>query len=438
PSEPPVGAVPLETTLPPPPLVPPGAGALPGTVTWKPPIDPVTGEVQWDQVDVTGGSPVPQEETPKKKSRWRKGAAAGAVAAGAVAVGGAADADADAGGAASAGAAPSAGVPPIAHDAGGLVAGAQVAAGPEGPDAPSGQAATTPGTVAIGVQPPTDALPGQPAAGPPAGAPASKGRRPVVIGVLVAVLLVAVAGIAYLLVKKNTTTTATTTPTAATTTPTTVPPGEAVAYQLAQSINLRLTDLPAGWTYTSVRGLPPQPLAAPTSAVLSANQALATCVNQPVSTVAALLGSSAPGQVAVATSQTFQSGSDPGIHMSSVTRTMGTTAEAQALAAPFAAPNFPTCFGQYETTLASAVVPGATAQVVSVTLSAPTGVQSFGYITTFTVPGTGTEVVGQAFIIGGRVEARLTPSTNGPPIPSEAFVPAYNAVTGRVAQAVAK
>jgi hypothetical protein len=250
------------------------------------------------------------------------------------------------------------------------------------------------------------------------------------IGVLVAVLLVAVAGIAYLLVKKHNSTTTPAT--------TAAPSSEAVAYLLAQSINLRLTDLPAGWTYTTVRGLPPQPLAAPTAAVLSANQALATCVNQPVNTVAALLGNSANGQVAVATSQTFQSGSDPGIHMSSVTRTMGTAAEAQSLAAPFAAPNFPTCFGQYQTTLASAVVTGATAQVQTVTLSAPTGVQSFGYVTTLTIPGKGTEVVGQAYIIGGRVEARLTPSTNGPPIPSDAFVPAYNAIAGRVAQAASK
>jgi hypothetical protein len=292
----------------------------------------------------------------------------------------------------------------------------------------------SPEEAALGFQPPIGALPVQPATDLPAGTPASKGRRSLLIGVLVAVLLVAVAGIAYLLVKKhNTTTTPATTPAT-----TAAPSSEAVAYQLAQSINLRLTDLPAGWTYTTVRGLPPQPLAAPTAAVLSANQALATCVNQPVNTVAALLGNSANGQVAVATSQTFQSGSDPGIHMSSVTRTMGTAAEAQSLAAPFAAPNFSTCFGQYQTTLASAVVTGATAQVQTVTLSAPTGVQSFGYVTTLTIPGKGNEVVGQAYIIGGRVEARLTPSTNGPPIPSDAFVPAYNAIAGRVAQAASK
>jgi hypothetical protein len=250
------------------------------------------------------------------------------------------------------------------------------------------------------------------------------------IGVLVAVLLVAVAGIAYLLVKKHNSTTTPAT--------TAAPSREAMAYQLAQSINLRLTDLPAGWTYTTVRGLPPEPLAAPAAAVLSANQALATCVSQPVYTVAALLGNSAPGQVAVATSATFQSGSDPAIHMSSVTRTMGAPSEAQALATPFAAPNFPNCFGQYQTTLAAASVPGSTAQVQTVTLSAPTGVQSFGYVTTFTIPGKGTEVVGQAYIIGGPVEARLTPSTNGPPIPPDAFVPAYNAMAGRVAQVASK
>jgi hypothetical protein len=43
-------------------------------------------------------------------------------------------------------------------------------------------------------------------------------------------------------------------------------------------------------------------------------------------------------------------------------------------------------------------------------------------------------VVGEAFIIGGRTETRLEPSTNGPAVPATAFGPAYNNVVGRVAQ----
>ena len=447
PPQQPVGAVPPEAPPPPPPGAT-GAPAPPRPVTWQPPIDPVTGEAQWDRVDVVAASSVPVEETPKKKRGWRKGrkgAAAGAAAAPSAGAAAAPSAGAAAAPSADTAAAPSAdtaaappgpprpappGGDPFTADGGGLATDAQGAAAPWSPGAQSSQHALTPEEAALGVQPPGGALPGQPATELPAGTPASKGRRSLLIGVLVAVLLVAVAGIAYLLVKKHNSTTTPAT--------TAAPSREAMAYQLAQSINLRLTDLPAGWTYTTVRGLPPEPLAAPAAAVLSANQALATCVSQPVYTVAALLGNSAPGQVAVATSATFQSGSDPAIHMSSVTRTMGAPSEAQALATPFAAPNFPNCFGQYQTTLAAASVPGSTAQVQTVTLSAPTGVQSFGYVTTFTIPGKGTEVVGQAYIIGGPVEARLTPSTNGPPIPPDAFVPAYNAMAGRVAQVASK
>jgi hypothetical protein len=68
-------------------------------------------------------------------------------------------------------------------------------------------------------------------------------------------------------------------------------------------------------------------------------------------------------------------------------------------------------------------------------LAAPTGVKAFGYVTTFTIPGQGTQVVGQAFMVGGRVETTIRPSTNGPAVPSDAFGSAYTAIVGRVATA---
>ena len=71
-----------------------------------------------------------------------------------------------------------------------------------------------------------------------------------------------------------------------------------------------------------------------------------------------------------------------------------------------------------------------------VTLTAPTGVQTFGYLTTLTIPNQGSEVVGQAFMLGGRIETRLQPSTNGPAVPTDAFDAAYNAVVGRIGRAL--
>jgi hypothetical protein len=124
--------------------------------------------------------------------------------------------------------------------------------------------------------------------------------------------------------------------------------------------------------------------------------------------------------------------------MFSDTRVFQTTADAQSLGAPFAASNFATCFGQYQSTLVSAAVPGATAQVETVQLQSPAGIRGFGYLTTLTVPNQGTQVVGEAFIVGGRMETLIEPNTNGPPVPSGPFGAAYNSVTGRMAAAVDK
>ena len=179
---------------------------------------------------------------------------------------------------------------------------------------------------------------------------------------------------------------------------------------------------------------PPVP---PAAAQAQAGRALAACTGAPYSTVAGLFGASAlPGQTSMVRSPDYASGTDPNLQMYSATSIVSTPAQAQALAVPFNNPNFATCYGQYQTALAAAAVPGATAQVQVVTLTAPAGVRSYGYVTTLTLPNQGSEVIGQAFMLGGRIETRLQPSTNGTSIPSEDFNPAYNGIVGRIAHAL--
>jgi hypothetical protein len=47
-------------------------------------------------------------------------------------------------------------------------------------------------------------------------------------------------------------------------------------------------------------------------------------------------------------------------------------------------------------------------------------------------------VVGDAYMVGGRIEATLQPSTHGVPVPSDAFGSAYNAMLGRISANVSK
>jgi hypothetical protein len=210
------------------------------------------------------------------------------------------------------------------------------------------------------------------------------------------------------------------------------PPKPPADLSLVASVNLRLPDLPPGWTQTN----PPIPLRLPVanSTVESqATQTLASCLAVPVSTAAGLFADgSLTGQTAVDVSPTFVEASDPGIQMHSMTTALGTSVEAQAFATPFESPNFAACYGQFERTVVAAATPGATAALQVVTLAQPAGVKSFGYITTVTSP-QGTQLFGQAFLIGGRLVTDLMPATNGPQIPTADFVPAYDAVSGRVA-----
>jgi hypothetical protein len=261
----------------------------------------------------------------------------------------------------------------------------------------------------------------------------AKNNRSTLLLVLLLVVVVVAGGAFYYFKKHNNSTPAVTPPAV------TVPTGTAADIALAGSINLRLTDLPAGWTRspTTVQGaIPP---VAPAATQVQAERTFAACVGQPLPEVAGLFGTAAlPGQTAVVKSPTFQSGTDANFQMYSTTAVVGTAAEAAPLAVPFAAPSFLTCFTQYQAALIAASAPGATAQVAPVHLAAPAGVTSFGYLTTFTIPNQGTEVVGEAFILGHRTETRLEPTTNGPPVASSAFSPAYTAVVGRVASSAAK
>jgi hypothetical protein len=216
-----------------------------------------------------------------------------------------------------------------------------------------------------------------------------------------------------------------------------VAPPAIVATALAASVNLRIGDLPSGWSRAPAAGQTARPPVAPAAAQAQANQALASCLGEPYQVVAGLFaGATLPGQAGAAKSPTFQTGSDPNVTMSSTATVLASAAGLQTLEAPFTKPNFGTCFGQYQSSLASAAVPAATAQVQPVTLVAPAGVQAYGYVTTLTIPNQGGEVVGEAFLLGGRIETLLEPSTNGSSIPSAPFTSAFNAVTGRMAAAV--
>ena len=162
----------------------------------------------------------------------------------------------------------------------------------------------------------------------------------------------------------------------------------------------------------------------------------AACLGMPVATINQLFGSATQSDVtATASSPVFQSPADPNIQMQSNTNVVRTSANTVADTVPFTKSNFVPCFQAFESAAAAASTPGATAQVVSVTLAAPAGVTSYGYLTTITVPNQGTRVIGDAFIAAGRIEATLSPSTNGPAVPSAAFSQAYGAMVTRVAAA---
>jgi hypothetical protein len=266
--------------------------------------------------------------------------------------------------------------------------------------------------------------------------PPSPGNRRTLILLVALIVVVIGAGAAYFIAKKNNTTTVATTPTTSAVTAPTVGADKV----LATGINLRQSDLPAGWTLTTVQ--PPTSAPATTLTTTPTQKAsqqqayatFATCLGMPEPTVQQLFGSSTQtDESASATSPTFQSPTSPGIQMGSTTTVVKTAADAQADAQPFLRPAFATCFGQFQTASFAAITPGSSAQVTTVTLTAPIGVRVYGYLTTIVLPGQGTRIIGDAFIVGGRIETTIQPTTSGPQVPSDAFTSAYNAVVARVA-----
>ncbi len=137
----------------------------------------------------------------------------------------------------------------------------------------------------------------------------------------------------------------------------------------------------------------------------------------------------------MAQSPTFLSAAGSSLEMGSKTMTLASPGQVEALDGIFTNPKFDGCYQQYASALAAGTVSGGAAQVQPVTLSGPTGVQAYGVVTTYTLPGSGTEVVGDAYLLGGRVVSILQPSTSGAAIPGDVFTPAFDAVAGRVAAA---
>ncbi len=396
PYEPPRDPVRLtQTTLPPP---PPDPG---GPVVWKPPVDPVTGDALWEGPPPAAAGPELAAPT-RGRAKRKADKAAKAAALGAVAVGGAEAAS------------PPAPAPTTsAYGA------------PAAPNPTTSQFDTIAGS-----PPPGDpgALYGAEA---PEGKPPSRNNR--LLALLLVALVVVVGAIAYFVVKKmdnNNTTTATSSPGLS---------AAAADAALAATINLHQNDLPSGWAPSTAAGQPARPPIAPAAAQAQAQRSLGQCLGVPTSTVSGLFaGTVLPGQSGAATSPVFQSPSDPTVRMYSTTRVMVTTAQAKALAVPFTNANFVACYTAYQSSVVSAAVPGATATVEPVSLASPSGVQTFAYLTTLTIPNQGSEVIGQAFMIGGRIQSTLEPTTGGAAVPSDAFTPAYNAVAGRVGLAANK
>ena len=265
---------------------------------------------------------------------------------------------------------------------------------------------------------------------------AGAGKRPnraVVVALVVALVLVLAGGAAYVISKRNST------PTASTPAPASPVVSAAADTALAGTINLRLSDLPSGWTEAPPAQAVVRPPVAPAVTQSDATNTMATCLNTSYSVVAGLFdGGSLPNQTSLVQSPTFQSAAGAAMEMGSKTMTLDSPGQVQALDAVFTNPKFGVCYQQYMGALAAGAVPGATVQVQPVTLTGPAGVQTYGVVSTYTLPGTGTDVVGDAYMLGGRIVTVLQPSTNGPAIPGEVFTPAYDAVVGRVAAAAAK
>jgi len=260
----------------------------------------------------------------------------------------------------------------------------------------------------------------------------AKGRR-FVLAALVVVLVLVLVSAGYFLFKKSPSTPTVTAPALGGTS------AGATDTVLAGSINLRLTDLPSGWTTTQPAQAVVRPPVAPAESQATAVNAMASCLDSSYAVVSGLFASgSLPGQTSLVQSPVFQSAAGSSLEMASRTSVLTTPSQVQALESVFTNPKFDTCFQQFHQSLAQAATPGSTVAVEPVTLFSPQGVTTYAVVSTYTVPGSGTEVVGDAYLLGGRVVSVIQPTTAGAAIPSDVFAPAYDAVAGRVAAASSK
>ena len=204
----------------------------------------------------------------------------------------------------------------------------------------------------------------------------------------------------------------------------------------ARLVTLGLRDLPAGWAVAPTATAPVRP-PLPAPAVQSgADSTLAICLGSDPATVAGLLGQvPLPGTAATYASPTFQSPTGPAVAMSGRTTVLSDPAQIRTLGSTLTGPNFLPCLTQYEGTMIAGAVTGATVATRPVALPAPAGTQAVGVVSTYTLPGVGTEVVGQAFIFGGAVLSVMVPTTSGADIPADVFSAAYGRVAARVAAA---
>ncbi|MHB1710776.1 MAG: hypothetical protein ACYCV7_05155 [Acidimicrobiales bacterium] len=203
---------------------------------------------------------------------------------------------------------------------------------------------------------------------------------------------------------------------------------------LATSINLQQIDFPSGWIQVpgssgSVTVTANSGKATETAAVT----AFAACTGAPASIIGQVFGNTpSSDEIVSSVSPVFQSQANSQIQFQSAVNIVKTAADAKSDAQVFNDPKFTQCFQQFQTASASALAPGTTAVVQPVRVAAPTGGVAHGFLTTFTIPKQGTRIVGDAYIVGGRIEATLQPSTHGVQIPSGVFNPVYSAMLGRI------
>jgi len=233
-----------------------------------------------------------------------------------------------------------------------------------------------------------------------------------------------VAAIGYFVVKRHDNATTTATTTAGVT-------GTAADTALAASINLRQTDLPSGWSRAprpDSRCVPRGAGRCPGSGHASPGPVSGVHYDHDLGPVRRY-GRARPvrlGHVAVVPEP-----SDPTVRMNSVTRVMTSDALAQSLATPFTNASFVACYTPTSRQWSRPRFPGPRPR--SVGAAGRTDRCAVVRVPDHTHhPQPGSEVIGQAFMVGGRIESVLEPTTGGAPVPTDAFTPAYNAISGRV------